>query len=471
MHRHSYIQNSEDREEAGTPDIVGCIRAGLVYHLHTLLPEKLFEAELSGLQRLLERWSSNERIEVLGQSSSRSRAAIVSFMIRYGNAPGGLYLHYNFVVALLNDLFGIQARGGCACAGPYGQQLLGLDLPKSKAFDQALLHSAQEVLRPGFVRVGDWVANNGWRLLPAYSFCVETGEWHHRLSTPQQDREWLSALAPPVLQTSPLRDLENSLKHKEASPPQDLLAAADLALTTSFKGENPIPLSSTRCPLLDAEYAHLVWFALPTDAAHSLLMGEEEPHLAEGSIFTKARVPCSVQLSAAMDGISILVDAEPKVVEKIAASSDGYSFDPRSDLADGVLLYENDSLMALSEAEQASGASGFESTSLASMNGIIARDLIPHLCSFEAEALAEAAFPAAFFARAIPSCIRRRMDFRFLAVSLRVAKPLREAHQQACRKYSSRMFLHWYESYGFGAEDFAEAFETLETIITTYDSA
>ena len=46
-----------------------------------------------------------------------------------------------------------------------------------------------------------------------------------------------------------------------------------------------------------------VWFALPTDAAHSLLMGEEEPHLAEGSIFTKARGPCSVQLSAAMDGI------------------------------------------------------------------------------------------------------------------------------------------------------------------------
>ena len=38
--------------------------------------------------------------------------------------------------------------------------------------------------------------------------------------------------------------------------------------------------------------------------------------------------------------------------------------------------------------------------------------------SFEAEAFAEAAFPAAFFVRAVPSCIRRRMDFRFLAVSL-----------------------------------------------------
>ncbi|CAL1141449.1 unnamed protein product [Cladocopium goreaui] len=150
---HSYIQNSEDREEAGTPDIVGCIRTGLAYHLHTLLPEKVFEAEVQGLHNLLERWKCNPRIEVLGQPETprpRSpRAAIVSFMIRYGNAPGGLYLHYNYVVALLNDLFGIQARGGCACAGPYGQRLLGLDAATAKAFDEALMHSAQEVLRPG----------------------------------------------------------------------------------------------------------------------------------------------------------------------------------------------------------------------------------------------------------------------------------------------------------------------------------
>jgi hypothetical protein len=87
-------------------------------------------------------------------------------------ATGGLYLHYNYVVALylgnlkadtlatrwcntlatrwqhvgtlpcghvprLNDLFGIQARGGCACAGPYGQRLLGLDAATAKAFDES----------------------------------------------------------------------------------------------------------------------------------------------------------------------------------------------------------------------------------------------------------------------------------------------------------------------------------------------
>jgi len=304
---HSYIQNAEDREEAGTPDIIGCIRTGLVYHLHTLLPSSVLATEGQGLRTLLTRWAANPRIEVMGpMQDAPNRAAIVSFMIRYGNdAENGLYLHYNFVVALLNDLFGVQARGGCACAGPYGQHLLGIDAGLAMKFDECLMRSAQEVLRPGWVRVGvhftmsnediemlasavDWVAREGWRLLPAYTFCVETGEWHHRLATPQQDRDWLSGYVPPVLQSSPLRELENSLKSSGAEvPPKDLLAAASSALTSTFKGENPIPLSSTRCPLLDAEYSELVWFALPTDAAAVLLSGEEKPGLAlDGAVFS-----------------------------------------------------------------------------------------------------------------------------------------------------------------------------------------
>lgn len=306
---HSYIQNAEDREEAGTPDIVGCIRAGLVYHLHTLLPDTVLEQEVRYLRTLLDVLASNPRIEVLSPiSSGQHRAAIVSFMIRYGNVEeGGLYLHYNFVVALLNDLFGVQARGGCACAGPYAQHLLGITPDVARDFDQSLLRSAQEVLRPGFVRVGlhytmsledlqvlatsiDWVATHGWRLLPAYTFCVETGEWHHRLATPQQDRDWLSSVVPPVLQSSPLRELEKDLnKPKDQNPPADLVAAASSTLTSAFKGENPIPLSSTRCPLLDAEYAHLLWFALPTDAAETLSAGDMDPRLAtEGAVFSRS---------------------------------------------------------------------------------------------------------------------------------------------------------------------------------------
>jgi selenocysteine lyase/cysteine desulfurase len=90
-------------------------------------------------------------------------------------------LHYNFVCALLNDLFGVQARGGCACAGPYGQALLGIDSAASEKFEAQLVE-AKEIVRPGFVRVSfpyffndamvDYVVNavllvadHGWRML------------------------------------------------------------------------------------------------------------------------------------------------------------------------------------------------------------------------------------------------------------------------------------------------------------------
>ena len=65
---------------------------------------------------------------------------------------GGRYLHHNFVVALLNDLFGIQARGGCSCAGPYGHRLLGIDLERSHQFEREISRGC-EGIKPGWVRV------------------------------------------------------------------------------------------------------------------------------------------------------------------------------------------------------------------------------------------------------------------------------------------------------------------------------
>lgn len=308
---HSYIQNAEEREEAGTPDTVGCIRAGLVYHIHTMLPVTAMDREQVGLEYLLQRWSKHPRIDLLGPSKlgSTPRSAIISFMIRYGNddAGGGLYLHYNYVVAVLNDLFGVQARGGCACAGPYGQVLLGIDESLASKFDECLARSAHEVLRPGFVRVGvhftlskqeletlatavEWVADKAWRLLPAYTFDADTGEWNHRHESNQLDRVWLSAVVPPVMRASPLRALEESIAPKAAPPPEDLLATADDALISSFRGEGAVvSLTSTRCPMLDAEYASLLWFATPSDAAASLRAGSNVPVLSEdGAIFAGA---------------------------------------------------------------------------------------------------------------------------------------------------------------------------------------
>lgn len=54
-------------------------------------------------------------------------------------SESGLYLHHNFICAVLNDVFGIQARGGCACAGPYAQKLLGIDQDMAKDYENMLI--------------------------------------------------------------------------------------------------------------------------------------------------------------------------------------------------------------------------------------------------------------------------------------------------------------------------------------------
>ena len=95
-------------------------------------------------------WEKVTNIEILGNLGAE-RLSIVSFVVR---APSGRYLHHNFVVAVLNDLFGIQSRGGCSCAGPYGHSLLGIDLDRS--------HDGDDVGQPaGFADGGDLGLDRG----------------------------------------------------------------------------------------------------------------------------------------------------------------------------------------------------------------------------------------------------------------------------------------------------------------------
>jgi selenocysteine lyase/cysteine desulfurase len=60
-------------------------------------------------------------ISVLGNQDPTRRVAIISFNVK---DPWGQYLHPKLITVLLNDLFGIQSRAGCSCAGPYGHALL-----------------------------------------------------------------------------------------------------------------------------------------------------------------------------------------------------------------------------------------------------------------------------------------------------------------------------------------------------------
>ena len=194
---HTYISDKEHREEGGTPAIVESIRAGLVFQLKEAVgAETIRKLEEHHIRRAIARWSANPNIRILGNPDAW-RLSIVSFVVRHGDQ----FLHHNFVVALLNDLLGIQARGGCSCAGPYGHRLLGIDLTTSHEFEREI-NRGSEGVKPGWVRVNfnyfiseavfeylieavNLIASEGWKLLPHYRFCPMTGQWRHRGGRPE----------------------------------------------------------------------------------------------------------------------------------------------------------------------------------------------------------------------------------------------------------------------------------------------
>lgn len=189
---HIYLDDPEHREEGGTPAIIESIRAGLVFKLKLDVGSDRIRALEEGLlQTTLSSWGQNSNIQILGNPNAE-RISIVSFVIR----RKGQYLHHNFVVALLNDLFGIQSRGGCSCAGPYGHRLLGIDIETSHQYEDEIVRGC-EGIKPGWVRVNfnyflsqqtcDYIleavhliAEHGWKLLSQYEFVSASGLWRHR---------------------------------------------------------------------------------------------------------------------------------------------------------------------------------------------------------------------------------------------------------------------------------------------------
>lgn len=190
---HLYLNDPEHREEGGTPAIIEAIRAGLVFQLKNAVGVDTIRAREHDLvRRAIASWNTHQNIHILGNLDA-DRLSIVSFVIR---KPGGMYLHHNFVVAVLNDLFGIQSRGGCSCAGPYGHRLLGIDLETSHEYEREI-STGCEGIKPGWIRVNfnyfiseavfryiiqsvELIAEHGWKLLPFYRFDAASGRWHHR---------------------------------------------------------------------------------------------------------------------------------------------------------------------------------------------------------------------------------------------------------------------------------------------------
>ena len=213
-------------------------------------------------------WGANPRIEILG-STEAERLAAISFGVRHR----GRLLHANFIVALLSDLFGIQARSGCFCAGPYIHRLYGIDDRWSDRMSAQAVKGQMGALlsftrvsfnyfisEPTFAYILDaihLIADDGWKLLPLYRFDSATGLWRHHARTsdsPQSLRDVLTATpAPPA--TAP----ESALTGQIGAARRII---ADLEI-------NP-PSGPLVDSIVSPEFERIRWFPLPAEALRQL---------------------------------------------------------------------------------------------------------------------------------------------------------------------------------------------------------
>ena len=190
-----FISRIEEREKAGTPGVLQIFKAGMAFqHKEEIGVEASEKREKELLERTFDRWRNSSNIEILGNPDPNRRISIVSFNLRDHQ---GKYLHPKFVTTLLNDLFGIQSRAGCSCAGPYGHRLLDIDFERSEQY-RKWISKGYSGITPGWCRISlhytmdnieadyildaiDFVAEWGHRFLPLYYFDMNTGAWTHKV--------------------------------------------------------------------------------------------------------------------------------------------------------------------------------------------------------------------------------------------------------------------------------------------------
>lgn len=185
---HSYYENIQLREDAGTPQIVQGFKAALALSLKDdLNPGLMAIRKAEWVNRTIDGLQKIPGVTVL-EANNRARQGIVSFTVER--------IHYALVVKLLNDLAGIQVRGGCSCAGTYGHYLFHIDKAHSKEITEMIDHGDNSC-KPGWVRVSlhptmteaelelflgtlaEIVAERT-SLVAQYEYDGHQNTWHHR---------------------------------------------------------------------------------------------------------------------------------------------------------------------------------------------------------------------------------------------------------------------------------------------------
>ena len=184
---YKFVDNIESREDGGTPGFLQTIKAALCLKLkNEMNVEKIKRQEEALLRIAFKELKSIPRLHILA-GHIEERLGVISFYVEG--------IHYNLIVKLLNDRFGIQVRGGCSCAGTYGHFLLHIDQQTSqKITDQ--IDAGDLSAKPGWVRLSIHptmtedeiyyittaireVVRNIDQWEKDYRYSVATNEFHH----------------------------------------------------------------------------------------------------------------------------------------------------------------------------------------------------------------------------------------------------------------------------------------------------
>lgn len=168
---HHYLEDIEAREDGGTPPIIQTIKVALAIRLKEQMGvARMLEREHELLKIVWDELGGISHLNIL-EPGVKDRLGVVSFTI-----DG---LHYNLAVKLLNDLYGIQVRGGCACAGTYGHFLFGISQERSCEI-VTKIDAGDLSEKPGWIRLSLHPTMPDTELRYITRAILEISQHHHR---------------------------------------------------------------------------------------------------------------------------------------------------------------------------------------------------------------------------------------------------------------------------------------------------
>jgi selenocysteine lyase/cysteine desulfurase len=196
-----YSRSITEREKSGTPAILQTIKASIAFSIKEMIFPFIHSREQDILNRFFNSFRLNPTLTILGPDDPKNRVNIISFNVAHPSPSGDRFLHPSYIVRLLSDLFGIQARSGCSCASTYGHELLGIDMKTSNRVLKWVETLESRIpslagIKDGWARINlhysmndddvdyiitavKFIADKGPLFLPFYLFDPRNGTWSH----------------------------------------------------------------------------------------------------------------------------------------------------------------------------------------------------------------------------------------------------------------------------------------------------